>query len=238
LTRHELKELEHDQFAVKVGSAVEYTKTHRQLVLRWAIIGLVAIAAIAGGFWFASYKRAERQADLRAAYEVAEASVGEKASPFTKSFSTQEAKDQAVLKAMAEVASKHSGSEEGYIAEYYVATLKASRGDTASAATNFKDVADSSAAVAAYAKLALAQIYMDQGKRAEAEALLRGLMGKPNGLVSKEQAEVVLAQLLAKKDPAASKKLLDSMDYQKMLKERPAIARAMDEARTGGPTQQ
>lgn len=238
MTRHELKELEHDQFAVKVGSAVEYTKTHRQLVLRWAIIGLVALAAIVGGFWFASYKRAERQADLRAAYEVAEATIGEKASPFAKSFPTQEAKDQAVLKAMADVASKHSGSEEGYIAEYYIGTLKASRGDTAAAAQNFKDVADSSAAVAAYAKLALAQIYMDQGKRQDGEALLRGLIAKPTGLVSKEQAEVLLAALLAKQDPVASKKLLDSMDYQKMLKERPAIARAMDEARTGGSAQQ
>ena len=237
MTRHELKELERDQFAAKVGSAVEYTNTHRRLVLRWAIIGLVAIAAIGGGFWFASYKRAERQADLRAAYEVAEASVGEKASPFIKSFPTQEAKDQAMLKAMAEVASKHSGSEEGYIAEYYAATLKASRGDSAAAVANFKDVADSSAAVAAYAKLALAQIYVDQGKTQDAETLLRGLIEKPSGLVSKEQAQVVLAQLLAKKNPAASKKLLDSMDYQKMLKERPAIARAMDEARSGGTPQ-
>jgi hypothetical protein len=208
------------------------------LVLRWAIIGLVAIAAISGGFWFASYKRAERQADLRAAYEVAEASVGDKASPFIKSFPTQEAKDQAVLKAMAGVASKHSGSEEGYIAEYYVATLKASRGDMASATQNFKDVADSSAAVAAYAKVALAQIYMDQGKKQDAEALLRGLIAKPTGLISNEQAQVELAQLLAKSDPIASKKVLDSMDYQRMLKERPAIARAMDEVRTGGSAQQ
>ena len=236
MTRHELKELEHDQFAVKVGSAVEYTKTHRQQVLRWALIALAAIAAIGGGFWFASSRRSERQADLRAAYEVAEASVGDKASPFIKSFPNQEAKDQAMLKAMAEVASKHSGSEEGYIAEYYVATLKASRGDSAGAVPNFKDVADSSAAVSAYAKLALAQIYMDQGKTQDAEALLRSLMEKPNGLVSKEQAQVVLAQLLAKKDPTASKKLLDSMDYQKMLKERPAIARAIDETRAGGKT--
>lgn len=237
MTRHELKELEHDQFAVKVGSVVEYTKTHRQLVLRWAIIGLVAIAAIVGGVWFASYKRSERQADLRAAYEVAEASIGEKNSPFVKSFPTQEAKDQAVLKAMGEVASKHSGSEEGYIAEYCIGSLKASRGDLAAATQNFKDVADSSAAVAVYAKLALAQIYMGQGKRAESEALLRGLMEKPNGLVSKEQAEVLLAQLLAKTDPATSKKLLDSVDYKKMLKDRPAVARAMDEVRTGGPVQ-
>lgn len=237
MTRHELKELEHDQFAVKVGSAVEYTKTHRQLVLRWAIIGLVAIAAVGGGFWFASYKRTERQADLRAAYEVAEASIGDKASPFAKSYPTQEAKDQALLKAMAEVASKHSGSEEGYIAEYYAATLKASRGSVAAAVPNFKHVAESGAAVAAYAKLALAQIYLDQGNTQDAEALLRSLIEKPNGLVSKEQAQVVLAKVLAKKDPAASKKLLDSMDYQKMLKERPAIARAMDEARTGGSAQ-
>ena len=237
MTRHELKELEHDQFAIKVGSAVEYTKTHRKLVLQWVLIGLVAIAATGGGFWLLSHKRAERQADLRAAYEVAEAQVGDKASPFIKSFPTQEAKDQAVLKAMAEVASKHSGSEEGYIAEYYLATLKAARGDFATALPSFKDVAGSSAPVAVYAKLALAQIYADQGKTQEAEAQLRSLMQKPNGLVSKEQAQVFLAQLLARKDPAASKKLLDSMDYQKMLKERPAIARAMDEARTGGATQ-
>ena len=235
MTRHELKELEHDQFAVKVGSAVQYTKTHRPQVLKWAIIGLVAILAIAGVFWFVSYKRAERQADLRAAYEVAEASIGDKASPFVKSYPTTEAKDQAVLKAMGDLASKHSGTDEGYIGEYYVGTVKAARGDYAAAISNFKDVANSSAAVSAYAKLALAQVYMGQGNRQEAEALLRGLMAKPNGLVSKEQATVLLAQLLAKQDPAASKKLLDSIDYQKMLRERAAVARAMDEARTGGP---
>jgi hypothetical protein len=231
LTRHELKELEHDQFAVKVGSAVEYTKTHRPQVLRWAIVGLIAIAAIGAGVWFASYRRAERQADLRAAYEVAESTVGGQATPFVKNFPTQEAKDQAMMKALGEVASKHSGSEEGYIAEYYLSTMKASRGDLAPAAVGFKAVAGSSAAVSVYAKLALAQIYMDQGKPQDAEAQLRSLLDKPNGLVSKEQAQIQLADLIAKRDPAGAKKLLDSLDYKKMLQERPAVARAIDKAR-------
>ncbi len=233
LTRHELKELEHDQFAVKVGSAVEYTKTHRPLVLRYGLIALAAIVIIGGGFWFASYKRAERQADLRAAYEVLEATVGGTQGPFVKNYATQDAKDQATLKAMGEVAAKHSGSEEGYIAEYLIGTMKASKGDTATALKDFREVADSSSAVSGYAKLALAQLYANQGKTQEAEGVLRGLIDKPTGLVSKEQAQIQLAQMIATRDPAAAKKLLDSMDYKQLLKDRPAIARALDEARNG-----
>ena len=121
--------------------------------------------------------------------ETLEASIG-KPSEFAKSYPTQQAKDDASLKAFAEVAAKHSGSREGLIAEYYVGTIRAERNDSKGAETNLKDVADSSSKFAPLAKVALAHLYANQGKNSEAQALLNGLINKPTELVSKAQAQV------------------------------------------------
>jgi predicted negative regulator of RcsB-dependent stress response len=76
----------------------------------------------------------------------------------------------------------------------------------------YKDVIDSApAAYASVAQLSLAQIYVGEGKTADAEKLLRALMNKPTVFVSKEQATLALTEILAKTDPAAAKKLLDPL---------------------------
>lgn len=227
MTRHELKELQQDQFATKVTDAVEFASTHRSLVIRWSVIAVAIVALAWGGYWYYNHEKAERQAALRDAFDIAEASVGPIANPYTKNFPTQEAKDAATLKAFTGVATKYAGSKQGYLAEYWVALIRNDKGETAAAIQELRDVAGSSYSIAAMGKVSLANLLAGQGKYAEAEQILTGLVNKPTDLVSKEHAQILLARVLAKHDPKAANALLNSIDNGHPLGDRPAVIRAI-----------
>jgi predicted negative regulator of RcsB-dependent stress response len=226
VTRHDLKEqLQHDVFKDRVSAAVGYAVSHRQNLVRLGILVVIVLVLAGGGFWFASYRKSLRQQDLQAAMEISEAQVG-KTSEFTKTFPTQAAKDAAVRTAFSNMVAQHGGSEEGLIAQYYLGTWKAEKGDPKGAEADLKNVADSGGEFAPLAKVALAQLYVNQGRVSEAQALLRGLANKPSDLISKSQAQLLLAQLTVQKNPDEAKKILNSM---KGPGQDPVVARAVDQ---------
>jgi hypothetical protein len=225
LTRHDLKEqLQHDEFTDAVSNVVSYTQSHRRQVMRWSIIA-AAVLLVAAGIWaFLTYQKTQRQNDLAGAMAVANAQIGPP-NEFMKTFTTEDARDLAAEKALSDVVAKDGGSNEGMIALYYLATLKAKKDQTSSEG-DFKRVAESSSDVASLAKIALAQIYIGEKKVAPAQDLLRSLVNKPTDLVSKAQAQVLLAQTEASASPQDSKATLKMIapDDQK----RQAVARAVD----------
>lgn len=225
MTRHDLKEqLQHDQFTDAVSNVVSYAKTNRQQVIRWVAIA-VAVLVIAGGVWgFVSYQKAQRQSELSAAITVLDAQVGAP-NEFTKTYPTEDAKDAAATKALSDVVAKAGNSNEGMIAVYYLATLKAKK-DQGSSEADFKRVADSGSEVAPLAKIALAQVYMGQKKTAEAKDLLRSIVNNPTDLVSKAQAQVLLAQTEATINPQDSKGTLKMISPEDA--KRPAVSKAAD----------
>ena len=114
------------------------------------------------------------------------------------SFPTQAAKDAAVTKAFTKLASDYSGTEEAYIAEYYLAGKALDAGKVDDARKKYQDVADhANANYASLAKLALAQLDFAENRIAEAEALLKDLMDHPTDLVSKTQARFTYAKVIA-----------------------------------------
>jgi predicted negative regulator of RcsB-dependent stress response len=163
---------------------------------------------------------------LQAAFEVLEAQVGPSANPAGKSFPTQEAKTQASIKALSGVVAKDGGTREGFIAQYYLGTLKAARNDNKGAESDLRTVANSSSDSAALAKIALAQLYAGENRPAEAQELLRSLVNKPVDLISKAQAQILLAQLDQRANPQQAKNLLKSLQTPD---QRPAVARAVNE---------
>lgn len=223
MTRHDLKEqLQHDQFTDAVSGAFSYAQTHRQQVIRWSVIA-VAVLLVAGGIWgFLTYQKSQRQNDLSEAMIVLDAKVGPP-NDFTRTYPTEQAKEAAAIKALADVAAKDGGSNEGWIALYNLATVKAKK-DQGAAEGDFKRVADSSSEVAPLAKIALAQIYVGDKKTAQAQDLLRSIINNPTDLVSKAQAQILLAQTEASVDPRDAKAELKmiSPDAQK----RPAVTSA------------
>lgn len=226
MTRHELKEqLQHDPLTDNVEVALDYVTTHRQIVLRWAIIGLAVLVIAALGAWYFQHEKSVRQQALRNALDVVEAQVSAQPSPYAKTFPTQQAKDQAAMKALADAASRYSGSDEGRAAQYYLASFQADNGKYSEAENNFKQVANSSSPYSSLGKVALAQLYAGEGKTGDAKTILDGLIQHPSALVSKEQAQLMLANLLKTSNPTQAKQLAESL---KTPQQRPQIQRAIE----------
>lgn len=227
MTRHELKELQQDQFATKVVDAVGFVSSHRSIAIRWTLIALAVVLVAGGGYRFYAQKRAEREADVRDAFSTAEGTVGAAPNAYTKNFKTAEEKDAATLKAFGQIAAKYPGTKEGYLAQYYVAVVRNSRGDTAGAIPILREVAGCGYSVASLAKVALANLLAGEGKYAEAEQILRSLVDKPTDLVSKKSAQVLLARVIGKHDPKAARDLLSAIEGGKPDPEHPAIVRSI-----------
>ena len=225
MTRHDLKEqLQHDTFTDSVANVVQYTSSHRQQVIR-AAAAVAAVLVIAGLIiWYATNRRAERRADLEAAFVTLSAPVGPP-NQFGKTFPTEAAKHQASLKALQDVVNKDGDSHEGMLARYYLGTLKASD-DGKSAESDLRAVVDSGGDLASLAKIALSQLYAGENRMPEAKDLLNSLVNHPTSLVSKEQAQILLAELEQTTNPQDAKKILQAL---KKPDTDPAISRAADQ---------
>lgn len=227
MTRHELKEqLQHDQFTDAVSRALDYISSNRESFTRWVIAAAVVSAVAGGVFWYSRHERSVRQQDLQAAFTVLDAQVGPATSQFGKTFPTQQAKAQASMKALSQVVAKDGGSREGFIAQYYLGTLKASQNDNQGAESDLKAAAGSKTEVASLAKIALARLYASENKIPEAQELLLSLVNKPTDLVSKAQAQILLAQIDEKANPQQAKNILKSLQTPD---QRPAVSRAVND---------
>jgi predicted negative regulator of RcsB-dependent stress response len=227
LTRHELKEqLQHDAFRDHVDVAIDYVVTHQRQAVRWVAIA-VAIAVVAGiGYGVFRYQKNKRDHALQAALDIAGAPVIPKPDGFGLTYASEQSKNSAAAKALGEVASSYSGSEQGAVAQYYLAGIEAGEGRNADAERNFKAVANTGFQVSSLARTGLAELYAGTGRIDEAKTVLEDLVAKPNSLVSREQATILLANVLKDQDPKRATQLVQSL---KGPLERPAVARAAEE---------
>ena len=211
VTRQDLKT---DRFVAEVGHTVEYVSSHKDLVAKYGGIALVVILLIAGG-WYWRGKQAETRAlDLGAAMKIRDASIAPMANPGDTrlAFPTQQEKNNALRKALVDVATRHSGSNEAAVAHYLLAVLDSDENKMADAEKNFQKAADSGdAEYASLARWSLQQIYASSGREKEAEAILRAFIANPTVMVSSEQATIALAQLIWKKNPQEAMKMLEPL---------------------------
>ena len=206
------KELKTDKFALEVGHTVDFFEEHRTEIIRYGGAALAVIAIVAIVIVYRNHQHTARQEALAQAIQVQEAPVGQASPGAPLSFPTQEAKDKEAIKVFSELAAKDSGTDEGYIAEYYLGCIAADQGRLADADKRFSSVADSAGQkYASLARLSLGQLYFAEGKADQGEKMLRSLMDKPTVFVSKDQAAVALARCLAPTKPAEARKLLDPL---------------------------
>jgi len=206
------KELKTDKFALEVGHTVDFFEEHRTEIVRYGAAALAVAAIVVLIFVYRSHQHTARQEALAKAIAVQEAPVGQGSPGTPLTFPTQEAKDKEAIKVFSELAAKYSGTDEGYIAEYYLGCIAADQGKLGEADKRFSSVADSAGKkYASLAKLALGQLYFAEGKPGPGEQTLRSLMDNPTVFVSKDQAAIVLARMLAPTKPAEARKLLDPL---------------------------
>lgn len=220
LTRKELKT---DRFAVEVQHSVEYMAGHRRQLIQWGGIAAAVLIIAVAVYFYRQHMHTVRQEALFAAMQIQNAQIGPAQNEFMVTFPSQPEREKAAIKAFTDLHAKYSGSDEGYIAEYFLGTNAADQGNLAEAEKRFKDVADNAEKnVASLAKLSLAQVYGAEGKMSDGEKVLRPLMDHPTAVVSKEEATFALAQLIGNTNPQEARKLLESLRNSK----RPQISSA------------
>lgn len=226
MTREELKEkVRHDAFTDTVSNVVTYSSVHRQTLIRYGVIAALAFLIAGFAIWFSQYRSSIRQAELSSAFNVLDTPVGTPGAN-GRSFATSEEKTKSSEKALNDILAKDAGTREGFIAQYYLGTIKAQNQDSKGAESNLSAVANSSSEVSSLAKIALAQLYISESKRPQAENLLREVVNKPTDLVSKPQAQILLAQVLESSNPREAQKLLNSL---RTPNQTPAVTRAIDQ---------
>ena len=173
LTRKEL--LKQDKFTVEVEHTVDYLSAHRKEVVRYGGVALAVIVIVAAVFYYPQFAALPSGSRCWAKLSRCLTRPVGQAPPGGPSFPTQAAKNDAVTKAFTKLASDYSGSEEAYIAEYYLAAMALDAGNVDDARKKYQDVADhANANYASLAKLALAQLDFAQNRTGEAETLLKG----------------------------------------------------------------
>jgi predicted negative regulator of RcsB-dependent stress response len=214
------KELKSDPFRTEVQHSLEYVTDHRSQVIRYGSIAVGVVVLAVAWFLYSQHQHTVRQEKLADVFRITDATVGEAANPFSLSFPTEQAKDQALVKALTDLA-QYSGSDEGTVAQFMLAAHAADKGNAQEAERRLRNVVDNGKGpYVSLAAVQLARIYGSQGKIADARALLQPIMDKPTVFVSKEEAELVLAKILGPTKPDEARKILDRLRGD----QRPAIS--------------
>jgi len=202
------KELKTDPFASEVQHTLEYVTGHRSQVVRYGSI-IAGVAVLVGAWYFYSqHQHTLRQDKLAEVSRISDASVGPADSAFTLSYPTEQAKDQALVKALTELV-QYSGTNEGTVGQYMLAAHAADKGNAKEAERRLRDVVDNGKGpYVSLAAVQLARIYGSENRIADARALLQPIIDKPTVFVSKEEAELMLAKIIGPASPDEARRIL------------------------------
>ena len=195
-TRHALKK---DSFAQATASSVSWLSGHRSGVLQWVIGGVLAvILVIAGGIYW-NVRSAAADLALGAALDTYDAPLAQPgAPPESGVYATAADRSKAANKQFAAVAQQYGWLAEGAKAHYFAGITDQELGQTGSAETELKAAAGSwDRNLSNLAKLALAGIYRQTARDAQAIEIYNALASKPSETVSAGVAQLDLADLYA-----------------------------------------
>lgn len=205
------KELKKDKFAEAVTHGVEEVATHQKQVWMVAGVALVIVLAIAGWRYWSERQTVEAQAAFEKAMKTFQArirAVGEPEDPQEISYVDEKNKYTDAVKQFEQVAKEYSLTRPGRTAQYYVGLCYASLGDYENAQRWLRQVEGSSdEELASLARLQLAQVLIQLGKKEDGVRLYQQLMERPTTMVPKPTAMMALAEYYerAKNIPEAVK---------------------------------
>jgi len=210
--RQTRKDLKTDKFAEEVVDVFEWTSLHKAQVARYGVVLVALVLIVVGVVYYNRSQAAVRQEALTKALRVDDATTGTNFQATNLHFDTEGDKTKAKVQAFTDLSAKYNGTQEGAIADIYLASYATDQGRLDEAEKRYKRVVDDGPkAYAGLARISLAQVYSSEGKLAEAEKILREAIANPTPTVSKEQASLVLGELLSKSNPAEAHKLLDPL---------------------------
>lgn len=213
-TRHQLKE---DKFASFVGKEMQLASQNRRLILGVLVAAIVLVAIAAGAFLYinsrddkASTALGEAMRTYTAPLRAPEAPV----SPEVQSFLTAKERAQAAGKQFNQIATDYSSTRNGKFARYMAGIVAVEAGDMKLAEQNLSEASSfRDRDLSALAKFALASIYRDSQRDADAIRLYQELIEINSTAVPKSTAQFELAALYeAKQQPAEAAKVYEQIE--------------------------
>ena len=195
-TRHSLKQ---DSFAQATASSMSWLSGHRSGVLRWVIIAVVVVVAGVASLVYWNWDSNKADAALGAALDVYNAPLAlAGAPPASGIYATAGDRSKAANQQFVTVAQQYGWLGEGAKAHYFAGVTYAELNQTAQAETELKTAAGSwDRNLANLAKLALAGLYHQTDRDAQAIDLYTALATKPSETVPASMAQLDLADLYA-----------------------------------------
>jgi len=189
--------LKKDSFVQATASSVSWVSGHRSGVVRWAIIGVVVLAVVVGGLVFWNMKSTAADSALGTAMDTYDGPLAQPGAPAeTGVYNTAKDRSTAANKQFQAVAQQYGYLPEGAKAHYFVGITDQELGQTAAAETELKTAAGSwDKNLSNLAKLALAGIYHQTNRDAQAIDIYNALAAKPSATVSASAAKLDLADL-------------------------------------------
>ena len=195
-TRHALKK---DKFATATASSVSWLGEHRSGVMRWVISAAVVLVVGIGIIVFWTMRSSAAESALGAALDVYSSPLalpGAPPEPNVYANASDRAKE--ANRQFAAVAKDFGWLPVGSKAHYFAGVTDQELGQTGSAETELKAAASAwDQNTSNLAKLALAGLYHQTGRDAQAIELYNGLISKPSVTVPATAAQLNLADLYA-----------------------------------------
>lgn len=174
------------------------------------VVAVLVVLAISAGIYNGRSESAlEKFGSAMHTYETPVVAAGQPSAPGEKTFPTVADRARVANAEFSAIADKYGMTPAGRNAKYMAAISASEMGQTATAEAQLKDLASSwNSDVAALAKLALAHLYQQSGRDADAIAIYDQLTKKPTQSVPAGLAQLQLASLYeAQNKPAEAKKI-------------------------------
>jgi hypothetical protein len=207
-TRHALKQ---DRLIEATRTSVDWFQEHRSQVITASILAIVCIALLVVGLVL--YGQRSTAADLAFGeamdtYNAPLAQAGQPATPGQKTFATAAERAKLANQQFAQIVDHYGLFAAGKTARYFAGLTAIDLGQTGQGETYLKKVADGhDADLTSLAKLALANLYQQTNRDAQAVPLLQQLIAKPTNTVPLDAARLQLAALYEKTNPAEANRI-------------------------------
>jgi predicted negative regulator of RcsB-dependent stress response len=215
-TRHALKQ---DALVEATKTGVSWFQENRSRVITAAIAVVVCLALIITGIAIYSNRSAAAETALGEAldtYNTALTQPGQPPTPGAKTFATAADRAKAANQQFVQVANQYSLFSAATTARYFAGLTAMDMGQNGPAEADLQKVADShSSDIAALAKVALANLYVQTNRSSQAVVLLNQIVSKPTSTVPADAAKLQLAAIYEKTNPAEAKKIYAQLKSDK-----------------------
>jgi tetratricopeptide (TPR) repeat protein len=195
-TRQALKK---DSFAEATASSMSWLSGHRSGVVRWVVSAVVVLAVIAGGLVFWSLRSSAGEKALGSALDVYNSPLAEPGAPYEQGvYSAASDRSKEANREFVAIAGEYGWLPTGAKAHYFAGVTFAELGQTGSAEAELKIASNAwNRDLANLAKLALAGLYHQTARDAQAIEIYNALAAKPSETVPTAVAKLDLADLYA-----------------------------------------